>query len=144
MNKTKTLVLLLAAFLMTTLGGCKKEDKDNDVDLTTGIIGYYSSGSGAGYTDIEVKRVDNNTITVYVSKANEDVYFDNCTMLTATTFTINTFTYSNNNETDTYTAISWDTPELVGDQISIPYHRRKTDSSGNIVYDYDDYFSGRR
>lgn len=145
MNKTKTLVLLLAAFLMTTLGGCKKED-DNDSgnDLTSGVVGHYRSGSGSGLEDIYVTRINDNTISIVVESAYGDFLFGNCTMTSATAFTLNTYVDNNagNNgdQTDTYTGSG----SASGDVISILYHQRRTDSGGSLVFEDDDSFNGNR
>lgn len=145
MNKTKTYVLLLAAFLITTLGGCKKEDDNNNGnDLTTGVVGHYRSGSGSGLQNIYVTRINDNTISVVVESAYGNFLFGNCTMTSATAFTLNTFVDNNagNNgdQTDTYTG----TGSASGDVINILYHQRRTDSGGGLVFEDDDSFCGTR
>jgi len=57
--KFKTTLLL--AFLAFSLTQCKKDSSD----LTTDIVGKYTSGSGSNYTEIIVTKVDDKTVSVY-------------------------------------------------------------------------------
>lgn len=144
MKKMKSLALMVSAILIVAITGCKKDDKNSSNDLTTGVVGHYQSGSGSDLENIYVTRINDNTISVVVVTAYGTYPFGNCTMTSATAFTLNTFVENNvggmGNETDTYTG----TGSYSGNVITILYHVRRTNSSGGVVYEDDNNFNGTR
>lgn len=142
MNKTRTLTLLLAAFLISTLGGCNKDDK-NSGDLTSSVVGHYSSGSGSGLVDIYVTRINDNTISVAL-EAYDNITFGTSTMTTSSAFTLSTATKPyydlGGTQTDTYTG----TGSQSGNVISLIVHQRRTNAQGDVTYEGDDTYNGTR
>lgn len=83
--------LFLLACICMLFVQCKKDSNGtNSSDLTSEIVGNYTSGSGSGQVDIVVTKINNNTISVTVDPAaRRTSTHANTTMASATTFTLN-------------------------------------------------------
>lgn len=88
--KTKLLLFLMTALLSFTQ--CKKDDNDGDNgnDLTTDIVGRYENPDDYDLLVI-VNKVDDNTVSITLQNGYFDLVFNDVTMQSKTSFTLNEF-----------------------------------------------------
>ncbi|MCW5907223.1 MAG: hypothetical protein KIS94_05150 [Chitinophagales bacterium] len=87
---------LFSLFVISTFSiiffatSCKKENNDNNqIDLTTDIVGKYTSGS---CLEITVSKVDNTTVSINIKDCNNNETHNATKMNTKNTFTLNKVT----------------------------------------------------
>ena len=79
---------------------CKKESNDNNqIDLTTDIIGKFTSGS---CLEITVTKVDNTTVSINIKDCNNNETHNATKMNTKNSFTLNKVTLAGAVETYEY------------------------------------------
>ncbi len=96
MKKQFFSLLVFSALLgLFFTSSCKKENGDSKNDLTTDIVGKYTSGSGSSYIEIIVNKVDNQTVSIYTyDDYNGGVTHTATKMNSKTAFTLNKATYT--------------------------------------------------
>ena len=145
MKKSKTILLfttLITLLTLTTISGCKKDG--SDTDLTTGIVGHYTGGSGSSAVDIIVTKIDNNTISITIDAVVDNVTFASAEMSSSTAFTLNntsvisgggTVRMEYTNGSGSYSA----------NNIVVMMHRKSVDiPSGTTNYEDDRTYTGSK
>lgn len=147
MRKNKTVLLcttLVALLAVTTISGCNKDD-NNNTDLTTGIVGHYTGGSGSGAVDITVTKIDNNTISITVDPAASNVVtFATTEMSSTTAFTLNNTTVMTSGGT-VRMEYSNGSGSYSANNIVVSYHEKSVDvASGSTNYEDDDTYTATK
>lgn len=132
----KKQAILILACLALAFTSCKKDS--NSSDLTSDIIGRYTSGSGSGEVEVIVNKVDDNTISVTVGGgsvgAAETTTHATTRMNSKTSFTLNTVTKTEFGYTTTYTG----TGSYSSNNIVVVRHEKTIEIATSTVVDEDD------
>jgi hypothetical protein len=133
----KTFFLLV---FIIALGACKKENED----LTTDIVGTYTSGVGSTATQIIVTKIDNTTVSVYISHDEfyPTIYTHASTKMNSkTTFTLNDVTEVNSGNRFEYKG----TGSASNNNIVIQHTEKMFDNaSGSLITDYSNTYIGSK
>jgi hypothetical protein len=122
---------LLLAFLAFSLTQCKKDSND----LTTDIVGKYTSGSGSNYREIIVTKVNDNTISVYIEDSYQSGQTHSTTSMNSkTSFTLNKVTETGSGTKYEYTGSG----TYSANNIIITRNEKIFDSSNNNLISDDD------
>jgi len=126
-----TLLLVLIALSLTQ---CKKEDSSND-DLTSDIVGKYTNGSGSGYREIIVTKVDNNTISIYIEDSYQSGQTHAATKMNSkTSFTLNKVNETGSGASYEYTGSG----TYSANNIVITRNEKIFDTSNGSLFSEDD------
>jgi hypothetical protein len=130
--KFKTTLLL--AFLAFSLTQCKKENTNDD--LTTEVVGKYTSGSGSNYREIIVTKVNNSTVSIYLQDGFSSYQTHAETQMNSkTSFTLNKVTETNSGERFEYTG----TGSASANNIVITRNEKVFNASTNSLISDDNY-----
>jgi hypothetical protein len=128
MKTNATLLVLLFLFVFNS---CKKEDNNSnnsEPDLTTDVLGVYTSGSSLVIT---VTKVDNSTISVNIKDINNNETHSSTKMQSKNAFTLNKVTVVGGVETYEYSG----TGTYSTNTIDITRVEKQIETSTGIVAD---------
>jgi hypothetical protein len=132
----KQFALFAVTALFTTLmftSSCKKEETNDD--LTTQVVGKYSSGSGSSYTEIIVTKINNSTISVYIQDVSNSQTHAESKMNSKTSFTLNKVTETVSGKRYEYTGSG----SASANNIVITRNEKEFDASNNNLISEDSY-----
>jgi len=137
----KSTVAIFVITLLFVFNSCKKDDNNpnnNGPDLTTDVLGVYTSGSSLVIT---VTKVDNSTISVNIKDVNNNETHSSTKMNSKNSFTLNKVTVVGGAETYEYTG----TGTYSNNTISITRLEKQIDTQSGVVADewYDDYIGSK-
>ena len=127
-------------FCLNAFAGCAKKEGEN---LTTAVIGKYLRGNGPTALEVDVNKVNNNTVMIsLVSKDFSSVHVSS-TMNSATSITLNEATSIDNNKNERY--IYTGTATLDGVNLSISRHEKVfTKTTDVLKTEFDTTYVVRR
>lgn len=95
-----SLIVFSVALGLLFISSCKKEDgNNNQTDLTTDIVGKFTSGS---CLEITVNKVDNTTVSINIKDCNNNETHNATKMNSKNTFTLNKVVVAGTVETYEY------------------------------------------
>lgn len=136
----KKQAILILACLALAFTSCKKDN-----DLTSDIVGKYTSGSGSGEVEVIVNRVDNSTVSLTVGGgsvgAAETSTHATTKMNSKTSFTLNTVSSTAFGYTTTYSGTGTNS----GNNIVVVRHVKvvKVDD-GSTDFENDETFTASK
>ncbi len=126
-----TLLFVLLAFSLTQ---CKKEDSNDD--LTTEVVGKYSSGSGSSYREIIITRISNTTVSVYIQDGfSSSQTHSESKMNSKTSFTLNKVTETDSGKRYEYTGSG----SASANNVVITRNEKEFDAASNTLLDENNY-----
>lgn len=106
-------------FCFSAIIGCAKKEGE---DLTTAVIGRYLRGNGPTALEVDVNKVNNNTVVITLASKDFSSVHVASTMNSTTSITLNEATSIDNNKNERY--IYTGTATLNGVYLSISRHEK--------------------